>query len=197
MIAEAPTTCAPASRATSIVSRVDPPVVITSSTTTHPIGRFDAKAAAQHQAAILPLRKDRAHPEARADLLADDDAAERRRQHDGRLQVTRQVADRVAESRGEIRILQHERALEVSLAVQTGCSLKCPSRQRAGRAEQIENGFGIHLGRLSVPRRAQVVFEQLRIRLYSSAQLVSSVKLWFSTGYGATDQFSLRSSISR
>src|SRR5947207_229929 len=38
---------------------------------------------------------------------------------------------------------------------------------------------------------------KLKIRLYSSAQLVGCTKPWSSTGYIATDQFSLRNSISR
>ena len=41
------------------------------------------------------------------------------------------------------------------------------------------------------------VSKSFRMRLYSSAQLLACTKVWSSTGYGATDQFSLRNSMRR
>ena len=66
MIAAAPTTSAPAARATSIVSRVDPPVVTTSSTTRTFSPGVEREAAPQRQRAVLPLGEDRADAQRRA-----------------------------------------------------------------------------------------------------------------------------------
>ena len=60
------------------------------------------------------------------DFLADDDAAERRRQDGRRLQVPGAVGQRRAELLGEIGILQHQRALQVALAVQPGRQPEVP-----------------------------------------------------------------------
>src|SRR3954467_5847391 len=72
--------------------------------------------------------------------------------------------------------------------------------QRARLPKQVEQLIACHqcvLGfELSV-LTLSVSSKSLRILLYSSAQLVSSSKPWFSTGNGATDQFCLRSSMSR
>ena len=74
----------PAASATCIVSRVEPPVVDDVFDDEHAFAGSDREAAAQHEAAVLPLGEHRAHAERAPDLVADDDAAERRRQHDGR-----------------------------------------------------------------------------------------------------------------
>ena len=104
MIDAAPTTVAPAARATSIVSRVDPPVVTTSSTTSTRSLGSKRETAPQAQRPVLPLGEDRAHAERPADLLADDDAAERRRQHDvgtkRRARASASAAPQASASRG-------------------------------------------------------------------------------------------------
>ena len=83
----APTTVAPASLATSIVSRVEPPVVTTSSTTrTRSRGR-QREAAPERQPSVLALGEDRPDAQRAAHFVADDDAAERGRQDDGRPEV--------------------------------------------------------------------------------------------------------------
>jgi hypothetical protein len=76
MIAAAPTTTAPAARATSIVSRVDPPVVTTSSTTSTRSPGESENPRPQRQLPILTLREQRAHTEGTTDFLADHDPAE-------------------------------------------------------------------------------------------------------------------------
>ena len=50
----------------------------------HAIAVREHEAAAQRERAVLPLGEDRADAERAADFLADDDAAERRREHDRR-----------------------------------------------------------------------------------------------------------------
>jgi hypothetical protein len=70
-----------------MVSRVDPPVVSTSSTTsTRSLG-----------APVQPLGKDRTYAEGPSDLLSNHDAAERRRQDDGRVQSSRAIGKGPAE----------------------------------------------------------------------------------------------------
>ena len=134
MIAAAPTTCAPGASATRAVSRVEPPVVTTSSTTSTRSSRRQREAAAQRQRAVLPLGEQRAHAERARDFLADDDAAERRRQHDRRLQMPRALGERAPERVGELGILQHQRALQVAVAVQPRRQPEVPFEQRAGLA---------------------------------------------------------------
>ena len=70
--------------ATCIVSRVDPPVVSTSSTTSTRSVSASVKPRRSVSTPSCRSAKMRAHAERAADLVADDDAAERRRQHDGR-----------------------------------------------------------------------------------------------------------------
>ena len=76
---------APAARATSIVSRVDFPVVNTSSTTStrSPGDRLKPRRSVSAGAA-RSLREYRAHAERARHFVADDQAAQRRRQHDRR-----------------------------------------------------------------------------------------------------------------
>jgi hypothetical protein len=50
--------------------------------------------------------------------VTDDEAAERRRQDDFWLQFTRSIGQRSAQRLGMLRMLQDERALEVTTAVQ-------------------------------------------------------------------------------
>src|SRR5204863_5837099 len=121
--------------------------------------------------------------------------------------------ERTTERLGMRRMLQHERALQVAAAVQPGGQLEVPLEQGAGTAKDVENVIIIHARGAPPPTRLRsgarrlailapaagashlrsVSSNRLRIRLYSSAQLVSSVKEWFSTGYGCTDQLSFRS----
>src|SRR5450759_1711985 len=62
-----------------------------------------------------------------------------------------------------------------------------------GLLRRRSDGGGEEVGRAYF----KLVSKSLRMRLYSSAQLEASTNEWSSTGYGATDQFSLRSSMRR
>ncbi len=146
MIAPAATTVAPACRATSIVSRVDPPVVTTSSMTMTRSAASRVKAAPQRELAILPLGKYRAHAERARDFMSDDEAAERRREHGGDAGRRQQPGQRAAERLGMRRMLQHERALEIAATVQAGRQPEVPLEQRARFAEQLQHVNGVGHG---------------------------------------------------
>ena len=142
MIDAAPTTVAPAARATSIVSRVDPPVVTTSSTTSTRSPGASVKPRRSVSAPSCRSAKIARTPSARADLLADDDAAERRREHDLSAQIADPLGDGRAAGLGLARVLQHERALQVAWAVQAGGQPEVPFEQGADAPEEIEHGIG-------------------------------------------------------
>ena len=89
---------------------------------------------------------------------------------------------RLAERVGKLGILQHERALKIALAVQPRGQAEVPfeERARAGTKERLENvpvdcmvDQFVDLRHFCRFRRLSS--KSLRIRLYSSAQLVSSV----------------------
>jgi hypothetical protein len=118
-IAQAPTTIAPAARATSIVSRVDPPVVTTSSTTDTFSPGSSAKPRRSVSAAVLALREDGADAERPPDFLADHDAADRRRTARPGAQAPHDGPERRAERLRFARVLKHQRTLEIAGAVQS------------------------------------------------------------------------------
>ena len=75
-----------------------------------------------------------------ADFLADDDAAERGREH---RPGTQRRGARSASARrglGLARMLQHERALEIAGAVKAGRQAEMPFEQGARVTELINNG---------------------------------------------------------
>ena len=152
-IAAAPTTVAPAARATSIVSRVEPPVVTTSSTTSTLSLGAQREATPQRQPAVLPLGEDRAHAERARHLVADHDAAERRGEDRRRAEPASAGAERVAERRRVARMLEHERALQVPGAVQTRRQTEVAFEQGAGLAEQMQELVVGH--RRRVPKLAR------------------------------------------
>ncbi len=104
------------------------------------------------------------------------------RQDRGRLKMLHAMRERLTKRAGKLRILQDERTLEVPIAVQPGRQPEVSFEQRAGLAEQIENGLGIHYVAFPFRGVRRLSSNSFRIRLYSSAQLAASVKLWFSTG---------------
>ena len=59
------------------------------------------------------------HAERAADFVADDQAAQRRRQHHRRLEIAQPIAQRTAETFGMRGMLKHERALQIPGAVQS------------------------------------------------------------------------------
>jgi hypothetical protein len=60
------------------------------------------------------------HAQRAADLVSDDQAADGGRQHDRRRERLQVFGERAAERLGVPRVLQHERALEIPAAVETG-----------------------------------------------------------------------------
>ena len=91
--------------------------------------------------------------------------------------------DRAAERLRVLRVLQHERALQVAGAVQPRRQPEVAVEQRPRPAEQIKKLVARHVSAGSGPRvPLKRSSNSFRIRLYSSAQLVSSSKPWFSTG---------------
>ena len=113
-----------------MVSRVDPPVVSTSSTTSTRSLAASVKPRRSVSTPVLPLGENGAHAQRTADFVSDHDAAKRRRQHDGRAQRARAVGDGPAERFGRLRMLQHERALQVARAVQPGGEAEVALEQR-------------------------------------------------------------------
>ena len=139
------------------------------------VGGVEVKSASQGQYAVLPLGEEGAHPERARDFVADDDTAQGRRKNRRRAGVVKRRGKGPAQRLGVTRMLQDQRALQVSRAVQAGRQSKMSFEQRARLAEQSQDIDGIR-------HFLNVSSKSCRIRLYSSAQLVSSVKLWFSTG---------------
>ena len=133
------------------------------------------ESASQGQYAVLPLGEEGAHPERARDFVADDDTAQGGRKNRRRAGVVKRRGKGPAQRLGVTRMLQDQRALQVSGAMQAGRQSKMSFEQRARLAEQSQNIDGIR-------HFLNVSSKSCRIRLYSSAQLVSSVKLWFSTG---------------
>ncbi len=69
---------------------------------------------------VLPLGEERTDAQGARRLLADDDPAERGREHGRRLQVPRPLGNACAQRFGELGELEHQRALEIAIAVQPG-----------------------------------------------------------------------------
>ena len=86
----------------------------------------------------------RPHAEGAPDFLSDDDAAERRREHHGGAQVAHAIRDRAAERLGLLRMLQHERALQIAGAVQPRGQTEVAFEQRARPAVQIKKLVACH-----------------------------------------------------
>ena len=112
------------------------------------IGGAELESPTQCQRPIFPLGKQGTDAQAARDLLTNHDAAECRRQHGRRLQVLRAPGQRLAERSGKLRVLQDERALKISLAVQTRRQAEVAIEESPRSPEQIEN---IVLGHASVP----------------------------------------------
>ena len=144
MMAAAPTTRAPAARATSIVSCVDPPVVTTSSTTRTFSPGDNEKPRRSVSLPSCRSAKIARTPSARADFLPDDNAAERRREHDVGAERTDAVSDRGAAGFRFRWMLQNERALQIAGTVQSGGQPEVPFEQRADASKPIEHGIRSH-----------------------------------------------------
>ena len=81
----------------------------------------------------------------------------------------------IAERRRVLRILQHERTLKITVAVQSRGQAEVPFEQCARLPEQIENRFGVHYVAFPLCVVRRLSSNNFRIRLYSSAQLEASM----------------------
>ena len=139
MIAPAPTTVAPAAAAHAMVSRVDNPVVTTSSmTTTRSMGesvnpRRSVSAPSCRSAKMAPDAKRARH------FVADDQAAERRREHHRRPQFAQGVAERAAKLLGMLRVLQDKGGLQVTAAMEPARQTEMSFEQGANGAKKVQN----------------------------------------------------------
>ena len=70
--------------------------------------------------------------------MTDHHAVQRRRENHRRTQLAHLLCDRSPELLGRRRVLQHERALQVSRAVQAGAQAEVSLEKRARFPEQIE-----------------------------------------------------------
>ena len=141
MMAAAPTTCAPAARATSIVSRVEPPVVTTSSTTRTRSPASNEKPRRSVSVPSWRSAKMARTPSARATswpMTMPPSAGDR-------TTAASELADHGGNGRpaglGFARVLQDEGALEIPGAVQSGREPEMPFEQRPDPAKSIENAF--------------------------------------------------------
>ena len=141
MIDAAPTTSAPAARATSIVSRVEPASRHDVLDDQDPFTGRERETAPQHQLAVLSFGEDGADAERPPDFLPDDDAAERRREHDLRTEATHAVGNFRSAGLGFGRVLQDQGALQIPGTVQSGGQPKVSFQQRTGLAKAIEHGI--------------------------------------------------------
>src|SRR6185503_14069952 len=94
----------------------------------------------QRQLAVLPLGKNRSNTKRTADLLPDDDAAERRRQDHVRRKRTHMFGNRRSTRLGFGRMLQDERTLQVPGAVKSGRQPEVSLQQRAHTSKPIQHG---------------------------------------------------------
>ena len=203
-MAEAATTSAPAALATSIVSRVDPPVVTTSSTTStrspaaivKPRRSFSAPSSRSAKSARAPMARATSCPMTIPPSAGDNTVSTCCPPASAPMAAPRASAS--------ARMLQHERTLQVPGAVQAGRQPEVPFEQRLRPSEQIEHLLPVHV---SLPRVSAPPPSRGRGAGWSRTASGSACtrppswspvsKPWFSTGYSASSQFSLRSSISR
>ena len=141
----------------------------------HAIALGDDESAPQRQLAVLPLGEHRADAERAADLVTDDDAAERGREHrPSAAKLARAIANRPSQRLGVLP--------GAAGRARTAGNRSCAVRTSAGsdlRAARPTGGTDQEARRGSF---FSCCSNRLRIRLYSSAQLVSSSNPWFSTG---------------
>jgi hypothetical protein len=71
--------------------------------------------------------------------VTNNEAAERRREHDRRLKPAQRLTERLPERLGMAWVLKHQRALEITGTVQAGRKAEMTLEQRTRRAEECEN----------------------------------------------------------
>ena len=150
MMEAAPTTRAPAAVSASIVSRVEPPVVTTSSTTrTLSPGRTVKPRRKRHPPG-LALGPDEARAEGARHLVADDEAADGGRGHGLDSLARKSLGERLAEARGLGRVLQEQRTLQVVRAVQPARQNEVAFQQRARPPESFDDFFRLQTSHLII-----------------------------------------------
>ena len=89
-------------------------------------------------------------------LVTDNQAADRWRYYDGRVERGFQAAEfgghQPPEMFGVTRMLEHQRTLQVFRAVQSACEPEMTAQVRAGVVERAENGigFGRHKANIAI-----------------------------------------------
>ncbi len=146
-------TSPPASAIARIASRLERPVVTTSSTSRTLGAGIEAEAAAQFEGAGRALDEHRGQAEGAAHFVADDDPAHRRGDH--RLQSAAEggvdlVGERAGETLGARRVHQHPRALQVARRAEARGEDEVAFEQRFGSPEFGQN---ILFGHASRPSR--------------------------------------------
>ena len=105
----------------------------------HVFAGTDFKSPAQFHLAIFSFGKNRAHLKHPAYLSADDDAANRRRDHQLNIGVLEVFRDFTAKEVQVLWILKHLRTLKILIAVETRSELKMPLEKGFSLTEDIEN----------------------------------------------------------
>jgi hypothetical protein len=105
----------------------------------HALALVEREPPPEREGAVLPFREYRTHAQGPGYLVTDDEATERRRQDNLRIERPRRLRQGLAQPGGVPGILQHERALQISGAVQPRRELEMPLEERAARPEQRQN----------------------------------------------------------
>lgn len=134
-----PATSPPRPRTRSTVCWTRPPLVTTSSATRTFLTRLDRKTALQDQLAVLLVRENRADSERTGDLLADDQAADRRRDHRLNPLPPELIGEEPADRFGLVRVLQKQSGLKEAAAVQSAAKLKVAGQKRTGIFQNFDD----------------------------------------------------------
>ena len=95
----------------------------------------NGEAAAQNEATLVLLHKDVPFPKRSSNLLPDDDAAERRRDHSVACEIPQLVCELSANFGGNVSMLEEKCALKILAAMQTGAQDKMAIEQGPGFAK--------------------------------------------------------------
>ena len=107
--------------------------------------RLDFEAAAKrHLAGAVTLHENCADAKAASDFVADDQSAESRRDDAIDREVFEFCGQVAAESFGVLRVLKHERALNIGAAVAAAGKLEVAGAHRAHVFEQLHHFFASH-----------------------------------------------------
>src|SRR5439155_433672 len=102
------------------------------------LARREGEAAAQRHRTGLALREERADAERARHLVGHQDAADRGGQHRCRARVAEWRGQGRAERGGVLRVLEHERRLEIDVRVKAGGQPEVAVHERAGLLVELE-----------------------------------------------------------